>query len=264
MKAHFDITVSKVLQAVGRNVPLAFPFRAIPNRILWPIHKTLHLPGGISESLGFKMLLDPNECVDRNLWFAPQNYDRDEIKIALSMARKISSFNFMDIGANVGFWSLRIATEIHHSNVCAIEANPMTFEILQENFRLNNLSKIKAFNAAVTNRVGEVNLFLNTTGNRGGDSCEYRKDRKAITVPALRITDVVNLLAWDKIDLLKIDIEGHEEIALSNLFETKNRTIWPNFICAETNAGSSLSSLLTHYNYSAIRRFRENTFFEKR
>lgn len=39
----------------------------------------------------------------------------------------------MDVGANIGFWSLRFAHAFPQANVLAIEANPNTFQVLREN-----------------------------------------------------------------------------------------------------------------------------------
>jgi len=91
--------IKTLLRLIGRAVPDIRFVRAIPNRILKPLHKALGFDGGIVNVLGFQMRLDPNECVDGWLWFSPHLYDR--IEIDFLMKHFPNDGVFLDVGANI-------------------------------------------------------------------------------------------------------------------------------------------------------------------
>src|SRR5687768_276637 len=59
--------------------------------------------------LDFTMDLDPSECVDGALLFAPQLYDHREFQLLRSLVRPGDAF--LDAGANIGIYSL-VASEL--------------------------------------------------------------------------------------------------------------------------------------------------------
>lgn len=54
--------------------------------------------------LGFEFELNPNECVDGAILFYPQLYERREISFIRSVLP--SGGTFLDVGSNIGFYSL--------------------------------------------------------------------------------------------------------------------------------------------------------------
>lgn len=69
--------------------------------------------------------MNPVECVDANLLFSPQLYDPVEVQLMLTELD--DKDNFIDIGANIGFYSLIATKKIKKGRVVAIEANPITY-----------------------------------------------------------------------------------------------------------------------------------------
>ena len=101
---HWRKKLCEFLRWIGLNTPNIPYVRAIPNRLLKPLHSALGFDGGLVDVLGFKMYLEPNECVDGNLWFAPHLYDTNEIRYLQEQMPQDGIF--VDVGANIGFWSL--------------------------------------------------------------------------------------------------------------------------------------------------------------
>lgn len=253
--------MSTVLRRFGSLTPDIPYVRAIPNRILKPLHKLLGLGGGIVPVLDFRMRLDPDECVDGNLWFAPHLYDRKEITFFLR--RFPDRGVFVDVGANIGFWSLRFSAAFPQSRIYAIEANPDTFQVLCENIQVNDFQNITPVHIGVSNEFGVLPLYCNDTGNRGGDSFDNAASgrNRHVKVRVNPLTSILADVGIDRVDLLKIDIEGLEELVLSNFFSEAPDRLWPRYICAEISHVPEVVVLLEKNRYRLILSTRENGIF---
>ena len=254
--------ITRLLRWVGHHVPNIRYLRAIPNQILMRLHNSIGLKGGLVDVLGFKMRLDPRECVDAQLWFAPHLYDKTEIDFLFQ--RFPQAGLFLDVGANIGFWSLRFSQVFPSASIYAIEANPSTFQVLQENVHVNNFTNIKALNVGVSEDVGELPLYCNDTGNRGGDSfvvgAGHRKRTVIVTVKPLYA--IIAGSDVKTIDLLKMDIEGFEEKVISRFFVEAPGNLWPRLICVETSHVPSVMELLESVGYRLVLKARENRIYE--
>ena len=141
---------------------------------------------------------------------------------------------FVDVGANRGQFSIPLSRNFR--SVIAIEPNP-TLSIPGRN--------IQIFRYAISNKTGEANLYLDkhpvnsnwtldtilTTfvykpGHDSGVSTQI-VGGKSITVPTRTLDEVLS--GFDRVDLLKIDVEGAEflvlEGAAKSLSEGKVRNI---------------------------------------
>jgi FkbM family methyltransferase len=115
---------------------------------------------------------------------------------------------FVDIGANVGHYSL-LAAGICKADVIAFEPIPSTFIKLEKNLMLNNLSKkIKAFNIGI----GEENSILNfTKTNDVMNSVALEYETNVVSIQVKKLDDV---LINNNPTFLKIDVEGFEYFVL--------------------------------------------------
>jgi FkbM family methyltransferase len=251
--------LKNTLRLLGRMTPNIRFLRAFPNLVLGPLHNKLGLGGGVTSVLGFSMKLDPSECVDAGLWFAPHLYDAKEISF---LQKRYRGGVFLDIGANIGFWSIYFAHRFPDALVYAIEANPNTFKILEDNIRLNGLSNVRAFNIGVAGCSGEMSLYLNETGNRGGDSLKpMTGNRRAISVPVLSLQSFLEENVSPPIELMKMDIEGMEHEALESIFKSSDDRFFPQYICAEISHSLELVTLLREQGYHILSSGRENCVF---
>ncbi|KZR90584.1 Methyltransferase domain protein [Synechococcus sp. MIT S9508] len=117
-----------------------------------------------------------------------------------------------DIGANIGLHT--IVLSLCDSTVEAYEPDPAHFEKLRRNLGLNNINNCRTHQAAVSEKDGTmqfVRVLGNTTSSHlvGAKSNPYGELEKFdVTVQDIR--DIVN-----RVDLLKIDAEGHEAVLLN-------------------------------------------------
>jgi FkbM family methyltransferase len=120
---------------------------------------------------------------------------------------------FLDIGANLGYFSLLAAKAVGGSgHVYAIEPNEHNVKLLEAGKRANGFENITTMQVAASDRA--ETLFLHATvGNGSTSALDTANPFSARTVPGLPIDD---LLASRKtpVSLIKIDIEGYEFIAL--------------------------------------------------
>ena len=61
--------------------------------------------------------------------------------ILAELAKAFKAKTFIDVGANIGFYSIVMAEEINAENVLAFETMPAPFEELQKNIEANGLNK---------------------------------------------------------------------------------------------------------------------------
>ncbi len=118
----------------------------------------------------------------------------------------------LDVGANIGLASIYFANKFPKARIIAIEPETSNFEVLKKN--VSNYSNVTPVHAALWNESGEINLVDPGLGNWGfmteeGGSSQH--GLKSETVSALTINDIMNTFNIDKIDILKIDIEGAEK-----------------------------------------------------
>lgn len=259
----FTRTIGRLLRNVGQAVPDVFPFRAIGNRVLWPLHKAFCPGGGTIDVLGLRMELDPAECVERNLWFTPHLYDSAEIRFAIKILR--AGGCFVDVGANVGWWSLRIRQACPETPILAIEANPDTFTQLIKNISLNEFHDIMGHNVACADKTGQLLFHCTDNGNRGGDSLIARpSSNRTINVCAETLRDILyKYLPDEKLGFLKLDIEGAEFQVLRHFLEHTADTGLPTAICVEHLHSSEIDGMLRRRGYCSVLTTRENSVYQR-
>jgi FkbM family methyltransferase len=113
---------------------------------------------------------------------------------------------FMDIGANVGVYSL-LASGLNNCNSISIEPIPQTFQYLKKNIELNQLSdKVNCLNIGLSNQPGDL-YFTNDR-----DTVNHvvnKKSEKTTTVKVETLNQVFPQKNTNNI-LIKIDVEGFE------------------------------------------------------
>jgi FkbM family methyltransferase len=178
----------------------------------------------------YRLNLSDN-VTDCKIFGSSVTYDKKELEY-LQQACHMGVF--VDVGANIGYYSLVLAREAR-CKVVAIEPNPTALERLRFNVALN--SNLRDNITIVPLGVGEKGEFdLHLGNNLGGASLhnnlseDSTKTVKITTQPLLHILTDQKI---DGIDALKIDIEGMEDRALVPFFEESSSHMWPNCIVIE-------------------------------
>lgn len=120
-----------------------------------------------------------------------------------------------DIGGNIGIFSIHAAK--YGENVISFEPDPEFRARLVKNTELNGLQRsIEIMDWAVSNSKGKVTLYTN---GASGSSPSLVKvgERGAVTVKTDSIDNVIDEGLISAPDLIKIDIEGAEILALKGM-----------------------------------------------
>lgn len=219
-------------------------------------------------SLGAKMRLYPfNNVCEKRILFTPQYFDEAERNLLKS--RITPEFVFIDIGANVGGYALFVAAQSGPlARILAIEPQPEIFERLIYNIRQNPFATVKAMDCALADEEGEITLFL-PSHNRGESSVRIvnaEADGTRVRVPARTLQAVVDAEGYTRIDAMKLDVEGAEDLILEPFFRTALEALWPKLLIMEhINArwAVDLPKLILDIDYREILRTRSNVAYER-
>jgi FkbM family methyltransferase len=208
------------------------------------------------EVLGFRMLLDPHECVDSALLFMPQLYEHQEVSFIKCRLKKGDTF--LDIGANVGFYTLLSSKIVGAGGmVIAIEASPSTFSLLKHNLKLNEcFHNILPLNIGVSNKNEILSMNMPSADglykNRGANSFLNKLTDKKVPITCKPLCDIVQESNLQKINGIKIDIEGFEYRVLFDFLNNIPCALLPDFIIIEQHPnvvkteGDTIALLKSH------------------
>ena len=177
---------------------------------------------------------------------------------------------FVDVGANVGSHTLAAARA--GARVLAVEANPATADRLAFNVAANGFAGVEIVRKAVGESHGEMALWSEpsncgfatlvpelTTGEWAGDW----RARSVTTVP---LADMLAEAGIERIDVLKIDVEGFEDRVLAPYLAGLERARLPRVVMIETNCRAHWEhdclALLARLGYRATGATDDNTVLE--
>lgn len=238
--------------------------------------------GGLDvERWGLKLRLHPrdNGC-EKGLLFTPQLYEAPERAALAARIDRVRAegrpFVFVDIGANVGLFSLFVAATARAASILAIEPEPGNFARLAFNIAANPGLPITPLALALGETEGTARILLNAR-DRGGtrmaaagtQACgtlagETRAGGVEVTCrPLLAVVSDAGLTG---IDALKIDVEGAEDKVLVPFFRDAPAALWPGLIVIEDSSAewaSDLFALLASKGYQVSSRSRQNVMLRR-
>lgn len=121
-----------------------------------------------------------------------------------------------DIGANHGWYSLNIGKRFPSCQIYAFEPMKKTLEFFKENIALNGLENVRPYNLGFwkEDAVLEFNYYEDTTGGTSIGDLFGRADVQKVPCTVRMLDHFVQEEQVDRIDFIKIDIEGAELFAL--------------------------------------------------
>jgi FkbM family methyltransferase len=125
-----------------------------------------------------------------------------------------SDSHVLDVGANIGMTALALSRVCSGGQVAAIEPVSRTFRYLKQNVIKAGVPNVKVFNFALGSGEGSVLM----QGHPSNFACSFvadnytipAKDNFSQRVPVKRLDDIFPDLSLDRLDFLKIDVEGFE------------------------------------------------------
>lgn len=170
-------------------------------------------------------------------YYAEQSILDNELKPIIENSNII-----VDIGGHIGYHSIAYSRINQNAKIYTFEAQSNIFSLLEHNIKSNKLEdKIFIYNKAVGHFNGKVNLSTQITdGPNSNTNIEYGTD-KELNLGGVSIgsngeeVDIIKLdsLNLEKVDYIKIDVEGAESLVLLGA-ENTIKTNYP-IICFEHN-----------------------------
>lgn len=148
-------------------------------------------------------------------WYGERGYEGMETECWRRLCA--GSDQVLELGANIGYYTVQGAAAAKGSRYVAVEANPESAAIVERNVALNSLGHVKVIQAAVVDDDAPPTLelalpdqeqYVAPTGAYLASGSEGITDRPAsrtISVPTVRMTELIS-----GVDLVKLDIEGYE------------------------------------------------------
>ncbi|HEY1241551.1 MAG TPA: FkbM family methyltransferase [Bryobacteraceae bacterium] len=219
-----------------------------------------------------KMLLDPEDYVSRQILETGQ-WERDSWGVIQQHLQ--SGGTFVDIGAHIGYYSLKAAPIVGPSGrVLAIEPNPETVRKLRDNIQASGAGSITVAPVACADAEGTLELFGAPEANTGETSlsrANASQTGKAVTsyqVRARPLDDIVRDAGLSRVDTIKVDVEGAELLVLNGARETMARfhpmilvEMVDHQLRAMGTSSEELTAFLHSQGYTAQGKFGENVEF---
>lgn len=207
----------------------------------------------VAKNVRTRLFPSSNRCEKRayagvHIW---DGRERGCLHQAIAEATGERPFVFMDIGANVGLYSL-------FANASAKElGKPITIVAVEPD--TENRKRL-TFNLAasgcdasvepigISDRPGS-GVLTSGGGNRGGIAIV--DDGEGTSVPLETLAQLIERYGFQTVDAMKVDIEGRDQAALRALMEQAPRTIWPKLLIVEVGhrTDSPIVRQMTDYGY---------------
>ena len=244
-------------------LPPAPPFRHLALWLRKPLKRLIDHPVDLTV-WGLKLRLWPlGNLSEQRLLFMPQFVDRAERKY-LEKRFHGPSGCFLDIGANAGLYTLWAASLKPAIQIESFEPDNELCDRLRANLDRNGLSGVHLHRVALGNPELPATLVRNQN-NLGENRIVTEPLKSNRTVAVKSLLTVLAERKIDRVDIVKIDVEGHELKILEPFFRDAPDTLWPRAIICElprNNERHPLALLLEKHSYVSVLRTRMNGIFE--
>ena len=187
------------------------------------------LPDGASVSLWHNP--SSADITTKVYWDGFAGYENGTPSFFFDRCRK--AHRVLDIGANIGYYSILALLANPESEVVAFEPVPQFYDCLKRNIELNQLTlRITALNLAVGDQCGEIPLYLPNNGVLCESSIlpAFRPDSTQLRVEATTVDKFLKDRDISSVDLIKIDVEGAEHLVFQGMANTLEK-MHPDLIC---------------------------------
>ncbi len=237
--------MSSVISTIARH----WPFANGSGRILDKFGKRIDLGSGkriAQTSDGFPMQVFAEDLIGRHLIMSGK-FDRSVIQVLLDLAKPGDTF--LDVGANIGYYSAVFLKNVKNSNAICFEPQPGIVDLLKANVGQFG-SRSEVYQVGLADKDGELRFHINIA-NRGAS--RISSDGETV-IPVRDAREVFAGLV--RLDLMKIDVEGYEE-PIFRAIEKELGRLKPRAILFEDQTGAAapmgaLGSVLARAGYRVL------------
>jgi len=125
----------------------------------------------------------------------------------------------VDAGAHYGFYSVFCSRLVGENGlILAFEPDWVNFKNMKANLRLNNVRNVLALNYALSDANETTKLYLSKRAI--GHSIVRMSGKNFVWVPTRKLDSIIDEYRINRLDLIKIDVEGAELLVLKGAIET--------------------------------------------
>lgn len=185
-------------------------------RILWWKANQLffHLPALVTiDKSGMKCLCDPKRSYGGLMIYLnlPEYKEMTFLKNILT-----EKSTFIDVGANIGIYSLLAASVIKTGKIYSFEPVASILDDLYRNIRINNLEdRVQVLEKVASDKTGYSEFVMEDVSEYSHISCN--KTTRSLSVPSVKLDDFCENKKISFVDIIKIDVEGAEFKVLKGL-----------------------------------------------
>jgi FkbM family methyltransferase len=142
------------------------------------------------------------------------------------LQRLLSSGNvFIDVGANMGIYTLVASRLVGETGrVIAFEPSAQSFPLLRKNIALNSLTNVLAFPVAISHETGRTKLYHGPDPVCNSLGMDPSWDGDAEDVVTDSLDNMLQKASLERVDVMKIDVEGAEEFVLRGALKVVKST----------------------------------------
>jgi FkbM family methyltransferase len=225
-KTKFLNTFRKILAGPAIDPILAFLMRKLPilkkltGKIIPPEY-LYKKPSLRNYSVnGIRMELDISNLVDHFIYFSFEH-------------RAISNFvkelkagdTVLDVGANIGYTTLLFGKKCKEGRVLSFEPSKQLFHTLTQHVQLNALTNVEPINLGLGEKESTAKLFVVDKFNTGMNRIleQTDEDIPCESISIKKLDDIINSKGLQKVNAIKIDVEGFEYKVLQGAISTLTR-----------------------------------------
>lgn len=158
---------------------------------------------------GHRMWLDDKDALELAVHGVYEPVETELLKKTLKQGQ-----TFVDVGANIGYYTLLAARLVGpKGRVYAFEPDRSNFSLLVKNVRQNGYTNVVAVPRAVSSKSRIQRLYLSESNPGDHQLFDSKEGRKSVEVQAVALDNWFKK-GKEKIDLIKMDIQGAEAAAL--------------------------------------------------
>jgi len=208
------------------------------------------------EYLGAKFLVNLREDVGWSM-YAFRNFEDDEISVLSRMIQP--DWNCLDVGGNIGFYSVMLARIAYRGGVVSCEPMNRNATLIATNRLLNNVGG-ETLITLIGDRVGTIafsepvdSSYASILDTGRGGNVEAVRDMPMVTI------DSIVAQRGRGFEFIKIDIEGAEEMAVQGMTGLLASPDRPRLVMLEVcdenlkafgSTGARLVELMAHHGYA--------------
>lgn len=201
-----------------------------------PATSQLHSVTNAVSGIQVEIVADPADMYLQSQLAAPDNFEP-----VVSVAQRILTADavVLDVGACLGFVSAAMSQVVPAGRVVAVEAGPHLIEGLRATAAQARGAAVDVVHAAVGALSGEIEYHADANGGAwgyvtpAGTGLRAPATANVVIVAQRTIDDIVTDCGLDRVDLIKLDVEGFEVRALEGAQATLDR--WSPVVVAELN-----------------------------